>query len=99
MTDVYVSGPVQADLETFANNFTNHIPATAGTAATAEIPATYAADGVTVLTPDIPAQPAKGDPALFYTLIRASFDITPIVQEPFAVVDPSVGMAVCGVFA
>ena len=88
--DTYVSGSVQADLEKFASNFANHITAQAGTAAIAE-------DDTT--TPPTLAQPAKGDPALFYTLIRATFDITPLVVAPFAVVDAMTGTSVVGVFA
>jgi hypothetical protein len=96
--DIYVSHSDLPTLEAFANNFVNHTPSVQGQAATADTPATYAADGVTIITPDIPAQPGKGDPKLFYTLIRATFDITPLVQTPFAVVDATTGASMCGVF-
>jgi len=88
--DTYISGPIQNDLELFAQNFTNHITPQAGSAAVAEDD---------TVTPPIPAQPAKGDPALFYTLIRATFDITPLVVHPFNVVDKTTGASVVGVFA
>ena len=86
MTDIYVSYADGPTLEIFANAFTSHVPCVQGVAATPDIAAVYAADGVTVLTPEQPAQAAKGDPSLWYTLIRAPFDITPIVVAPFAVV-------------
>ena len=88
--DTYVSGTVQADLEVFASNFVNHTTAVQGQAAIPE-------DDTT--TPPTPAQPAKGDPTLWYTLIRATFDITPLVSAPFAIVDPVTGASICGVYA
>jgi hypothetical protein len=89
--DTYVSGPVQADLETFARNFVNQITVTQGVAATEEV---TNADGVVT-----PAQAAKGDPALWYTCIRTTFSISASIQSPLAVVDDATGKSVVGVWA
>ena len=85
-TDIYLSHPDATALEAFAGSFVNYMRPRAGIAA-------IAADDTT--TP----QPAKGDPALFYTCVRATFDITPLIVAPFAVVDAETGAAVVGVWA
>jgi len=89
--DTYVSGPVQADLELFARNFVNFVPVKQGRAAVAA--------GTDEFGNPTPAIPAAGDPALFYTLIRATIDITPLIAAPFSKVDPATGQSVVGVFA
>ena len=50
----------------------------------------------TAMTED---QPAKGDPALWYSCVRATADITPIVSAPIAVVDATTGSMVIGIWA
>ena len=90
MIDTYISHPDKAALEIFAANFMNFIPVHQGQAA-------IAADNTA--TPPTSAQAAKGDPALFYTCIRATFDISSLVQSPFSVVDAVTGSGVVGVFA
>lgn len=88
--DIYVSHPDLPTLEAFAGNFVNHTPIMQGQAAVAEDDST---------TPPTLARPAKGDPKLFYTCVRATFDITPLIQSPLTVVDPVTGANVVGVFA
>jgi len=43
-------------------------------------------------------QTGKGDPSLFYTCIRTTFDISPLVVAPFAIVDAVTGASVVGVW-
>lgn len=88
--DTYISHPDATSLEAFAGSFVNYMRPRAGIAA-------VAADDTTI--PPTEAQPAKGDPALFYTCVRATFDITPLIVAPFAVADVETGAAVCGVWA
>lgn len=105
--DTYVSS---TDLPTLQNlavgNFINVTQISQGTP---DVPATYEADGVTSITPEIPA---KGVVGTYYVLIRATFDLTPFVMlqaaqaaaatpptPQLSVVDAVTGASICGVFA
>lgn len=89
--DTYISGPDRDALETFARGFTAHIPAQAGRAF---VPAGMDAEGN--LTPETPE---VGDPALFYTCIRSTFDVSRFISAPMTVADDTTGKDVVGVFA
>lgn len=92
MIDTYVSGPVKADLEAFAGNFINFIPCQPGRVA-------QAASTDPETGQPIPAIAAVGDPTQFYTCVRATIDITPIIASPLVKVDPAIGASVVGVWA
>ena len=88
--DTYVSDTDKADLETFARNFVNYIPVERGVQA-------QPADDTT--NPPTRAIEQRGDPSLFYTCVRATFNIAPLVAGNMRVVDPETGASVVGVFA
>lgn len=89
--DTYVSAPDKDTLLTFARSFVNYIQPQQGRAA---VPESTDADGNVT-----PAMPAAGDPALWYTCIRATFPIAAVVIAPLAVVEGDTGAAVVGVWA
>ncbi|MDE1902189.1 MAG: hypothetical protein KGI37_11220 [Alphaproteobacteria bacterium] len=86
--DTYVACTDRGALEIFASGFTAHIPSQAGRVAQ------------TVTNPDgtTTTIAAAGNPSLFYTCIRSTFDVTPYVVSPMVIVDAATGQAVCGVF-
>ena len=87
--DTYISGPDKTELETFARNFVNYIPVECGVPAQPED---------NTASPPTPAIEQHGDPSLFYTCIRATFDISPLVSGNMRVVDSEIGESVVGVF-
>lgn len=89
--DTYVACADKDTLETFARPFVNYIQPQQGKAATEE---TTDEEGGT-----IPAHAAVGDPSLWYTCVRATFDLSASVTSPLSVVDAATGVAVVGVFA
>ena len=99
--DIYISCPDGPTITTFFQTapFSYTIGPKQGTAAADSY---VDANGNT-----IPAQPAKGDPSLFYGMVRFGLDVTPLItaQEEAAnaagtpalsVVDFATGDSVCG---
>lgn len=84
--DTYVSCDDMDTLMMFLSSFVNYIQPQQGRAA-------VAAEG------ESPAIPAAGDPALFYSCIRATADISASVPSPITVIDAEIGAAVVGVWA
>lgn len=89
--DIYVSGPVQGDLEAFAEQYENHIPPQPGRPAVAA--------GTDEYGHVTEAVAAAGDPSLYYTCIRTTAGISSAITAPMSVVDAETGRAVVGMFA
>jgi hypothetical protein len=90
-TDTYIAHSDQSVLQNFLKSFVNYIPCRTGRAATE---AATDENGNFV-----PAQSSVGDPALYYSCIRTTFDPTPLITAPFTIVPPEIGAAIVGVFA
>lgn len=89
MIDTYISASNEAAIRSFVGFFTQVIGPEKGRPA---VPETVNEDGSIN-----PAQPAAGDPSLWYACVRAPFAIEAMMG--ITIEDAAVGIAVVGVWA